>query len=214
MNGGESQFKQAVTDMLDEIFFQAELSQTPHYFVYRFRDGEKGIAKRLDRDEQLEMLQILDSRGLIELSFNPFGVGDEKSYAIGLTDKGWSLYTKHRKETPSTVDDSHSAQLLFEDVYLKVVLDNKQQITIRRFQQDSDSYKLFTRLFNKPVGYTLRLNEIFPNYDNLTKVLKDTKLGYLLPIFFADIGSKELQLLKMPVAIDGNNYSLLLSKSK
>lgn len=213
MNGGETRFNQTIAAMLEELFYQAELSQTPHHFIYRFRNDRQGIAKLLDRSEQLEMLQVLDTRALIELGVDHFGDNDSLRYTIGFTDAGWRKYDDYRKTNGNIKQSSHSAQLILEDVYLKILLDNSEQITVRRFH-DSDAYKLFTQLFNKPIGYSLRINDIFPNYGSLTKIVKDTKLEYLLPVFFADLGSKELRLLNMPVEIDDETYRMLLSKSK
>lgn len=216
MNGGESQFSQATDAMLLELHYQAELSQTPHHFTYKFRESNKGVGRLLDQDEQLMMLQYLDSKGMISLGIDMFNNDVGRKYVIELNDKAFDSI-KDQPSSHSTHRSIHTAQLIFEDVYLKVVIDNTQTITIRRFQdkgRPSDPYKLFTRLFSMPIGQVHRLVDIFPTYDNLTKVIKDAKLAYLLPIFFADKGSKELQLLKMPVQIIDEVHELLLSKSK
>lgn len=230
MNGGESRTETAVARMLDELKYQSEIKQSST-FAYTTQ-YVKGIGRYLDTAEQHNVLKLMDTRGIISLSIQEqhnhassgFALIEGKDssltrslmtteYVVDVTNTEWPI------TTIANVDKrgQHTARLILEDTHLKVILDNNESITIRLFQstkEPSDPYKLFLKLFSQQIGHILRLNDIFPNYKSLKKVLTDAKLGYLLPIFFTDRGSRELQLLEMPVKISDTDYELLLSKNK
>ncbi|MNR41124.1 hypothetical protein D3C85_1594710 [compost metagenome] len=106
------------------------------------------------------------------------------------------------------------AQLLLDDVYLRVQIDG-EQYTLKRFQESSDTYALFVALFNKPTGHVLRITDVFPRRSNIRKIITDAKLSYLLPMFFNEnLSVRELQLLSVPVKLSEQHIQHLLSKSK
>ena len=219
MNRGELSGDDAINLIFRELNYQRKVKGSDE-FIYDFTN--KIAQQYLNRDDQEQILRTLNRQRLIELRIESASndlestTGDDLHiidlYLVDVTNTSWPADI-------SVISDSeqHVARLILEENHLKVEFDNKKIITIRHFHdalKPSDPHKLLIELFNKRMGYLLRLNDIFPSYKSFTKVLKDAKLGYLLPVFFVNRSTKELQLLEMPVKINEADYKLLLSKSK
>lgn len=219
MNRGELSGDDAISLIFRELDYQRKVKGS-NEFIYDFTNK---IARRhLDRDDQEQILRTLNRQGMIELRIESASndlesiTGDDLHiidlYLVDVTNTSWPTDISAGSDSEQQV-----ARLILEENHLKVEFDNRKIITIRHFHdtlKPSDPHKLLIELFNKQIGYILRINDIFPNYKSLSKVLKDAKLGYLLPVFFANRSTKELQLLEMPVKINEADYKLLLSKSK
>lgn len=219
MNRGELSGDDAINLIFRELDYQRKVKGS-NEFIYDFTN--KIAQQYLNRDDQEQILRTLNRQRLIELRIESASndlegiTGDDPHiidlYFVDVTNTSWPA-----DASANSNSEQHVARLILEENHLKVELDNKKIITIRHFHdtlKPSDPHKLLIELFNKRLGYILRLNDIFPNYKSLTKVLKDAKLGYLLPVFFVNRSTKELQLLEMPVKINEADYKLLLSKSK
>lgn len=219
MNRGELSGDDAISLIFRELDYQRKVKGSDE-FIYDFTN--KIARQHINRDDQAQILRTLNRQGLIELRIESASndlegvTGDDlhiiDAYLVDVTNTSWPADI-----SASSDSEQHVARLILKENRLKVEFDNKKIITIRHFHdtlKPSDPHKLLIELFNKRVGYLLRLNDIFPSYKSLTKVLKDAKLGYLLPVFFVNRSTKELQLLEMPVKINEADYTLLLSKSK
>lgn len=219
MNGGEFSGSDAVNLVMRELNYQHTVKGSDN-FIYDFNN--RRVQQYLNYDEQAQILQTLDRRGVLSLRieraesgvYDPFtGIEGQtpEIYIVNVEGIDWSSAESLVNEN---TQDTHLVRLNFRDGAMSLSVDGGEYKLIAKLYDGAKPYRIFEELFNRSPGVVIPNVDIFPlegaKY-NLKQVLTKSKLDYLLPFIDEGVLPKKIAR-KEDVSMTDKELQGLLSK--
>lgn len=190
MNGGESRTDIAIARMLDELKYQSEVKQAS-VFTYATQ-YVKGIGRYLDSTEQYDILKLMNSRDIINLTTRKrhnqassgFAEidGEDSDIAQSMMTLEYIVdVSKVVWPEGSVMQHSHTARLDFREGTVSISFDGDDYKAAGKLSDGLGSYRLLEGLFSKPIGVIIPSADIFDKRTNLQQIITKNNLGYILP---------------------------------